>query len=96
MDDVQRVRVVGPLGPYAAGFGVELTPLGYTVFSARRPPPAVGTGRGRLPALAPVEPAHLGTLRAHRHPGRAGNLAGRSPWRTPVAALTSSATSITR
>ena len=35
MDEVQRVRVVGPLEPYAAGFGAELTRLGYTVFSAR-------------------------------------------------------------
>jgi integrase/recombinase XerD len=35
MDDVHRVRVVGPLGPYAAGFGAELTRLGYTLFSAR-------------------------------------------------------------
>jgi integrase/recombinase XerD len=35
MDEVQRVRVVGPLGPYAAGFAAELTRLGYTVFSAR-------------------------------------------------------------
>ena len=35
MDDVLRVRVVGPLEPYAAGFGAELTRLGYTLFSAR-------------------------------------------------------------
>jgi integrase/recombinase XerD len=35
MDDVQRVRVVGPLEPYAAGFAAELSRLGYTVFSAR-------------------------------------------------------------
>ncbi|HEY2831960.1 MAG TPA: tyrosine-type recombinase/integrase [Sporichthyaceae bacterium] len=35
MDDVQRVRVVGPLEVYAAGFAAELTRLGYTVFSAR-------------------------------------------------------------
>ncbi|MGH3791750.1 MAG: tyrosine-type recombinase/integrase [Pseudonocardiaceae bacterium] len=35
MDDVPRVRVVGPLEPYAVGFGVELTRLGYTFFSAR-------------------------------------------------------------
>lgn len=35
MDEVQRVRVVGPLEPYAAGFGAELTRLGYTLFSAR-------------------------------------------------------------
>jgi integrase/recombinase XerD len=35
MDDVHRVRVVGPLGPYAAGFAGELTRLGYTLFSAR-------------------------------------------------------------
>jgi len=35
MDEVQRVRVVGPLEPYAAGFGAELTRLGYTFFSAR-------------------------------------------------------------
>jgi hypothetical protein len=35
MDGVLRVRVVGPLEPYAAGFAAELTRLGYTVFSAR-------------------------------------------------------------
>jgi len=35
MDDAQRVRVVGPLEPYAAGFAAELTRLGYTLFSAR-------------------------------------------------------------
>jgi hypothetical protein len=35
MDDVHRVRVVGPLEPYAAGIAAELTRLGYTLFSAR-------------------------------------------------------------
>jgi integrase/recombinase XerD len=35
MDDVQRVRVVGPLGLYAAGFAAELARLGYTFFSVR-------------------------------------------------------------
>lgn len=35
MDDVHRVRVVGPLEPYAAGFAAELTRVGYTLFSAR-------------------------------------------------------------
>lgn len=35
MDEVQRVRVVGPLELYAAGFAAELTRLGYTFFSAR-------------------------------------------------------------
>ena len=35
MDEVQRVCVVGPLGPYAVGFAAELDRLGYTVFSAR-------------------------------------------------------------
>jgi integrase/recombinase XerD len=34
MDGAPRVRVVGPLEPYAAGFGAELARLGYTVFSA--------------------------------------------------------------
>jgi hypothetical protein len=33
MDDAQRVRVVGPLELYAAGFDAELTRLGYTFFS---------------------------------------------------------------
>jgi hypothetical protein len=35
MDDAHRVRVVGPLEPYAAGIAAELTRLGYTLFSAR-------------------------------------------------------------
>jgi integrase len=35
MVEVHRVRVVGPLDPYAAGFAAELERLGYTVFSAR-------------------------------------------------------------
>ncbi len=35
MDDAHRVRVVGPLEPYAAGLAAELTRLGYTVHSAR-------------------------------------------------------------
>jgi hypothetical protein len=35
MDDAQRVRVVGTLEPYMAGFGAELTRLGYTFFSMR-------------------------------------------------------------
>lgn len=35
MDDVHRVRVVGPLEPYAAGFAAELARLGYTLHSAR-------------------------------------------------------------
>jgi integrase/recombinase XerD len=35
MNGVLRVRVVGPLEPYAAGFAAELTRLGYTFFSAR-------------------------------------------------------------
>ena len=35
MVEVHRVRVVGPLEPYAAGFAAELARLGYTLFSAR-------------------------------------------------------------
>src|SRR6478609_2526648 len=35
MVEVHRVRVVGPLEPYAAGFAAELARLGYTAFSAR-------------------------------------------------------------
>lgn len=35
MVEVLRVRVLGPLGPYAVGFAAELTRLGYTLFSAR-------------------------------------------------------------
>ncbi len=34
MDDAPRVRVAGPLEPYAAGFDAELARLGYTYFSA--------------------------------------------------------------
>lgn len=34
MDDAPRVRVVGPLERYAAGFEAELARLGYTLFSA--------------------------------------------------------------
>ena len=35
MVEVYRVRVVGPLEPYTAGFAAELARLGYTLFSAR-------------------------------------------------------------
>jgi integrase/recombinase XerD len=35
MGDLPRVQVMGPLEPYAAGFGAELARLGYTFFSAR-------------------------------------------------------------
>ena len=34
MDSASRVRFTGPLEPYAAGFGAELTRLGYTPLSA--------------------------------------------------------------
>jgi integrase/recombinase XerD len=35
MGDLPRVRVVGALEPYAAGFGAELARSGYTFLSAR-------------------------------------------------------------
>lgn len=36
MVDVSRIRMSGPLRPFAAGFGEELARLGYTYFSARQ------------------------------------------------------------
>ncbi|MBV9140628.1 MAG: hypothetical protein JO115_06900 [Pseudonocardiales bacterium] len=36
MDDLHAVRVVGPLGPYARGFAVELARLGFTRLSAQK------------------------------------------------------------
>jgi integrase/recombinase XerD len=34
MDDASRVRLTGPLEPYAAGYAAELARLGYTPLSA--------------------------------------------------------------
>ncbi len=36
MVDVSRIRMSGPLRPFAAGFGEELARRGYTYFSARQ------------------------------------------------------------
>ncbi|MGH3870064.1 MAG: hypothetical protein ACRDSR_00890 [Pseudonocardiaceae bacterium] len=36
MDDLHGVGMVGPLGPYARGFAVELARLGFTRGSAQR------------------------------------------------------------